>query len=57
MFALQKPPSRSEEVRPGIMIDFDASGRIVAIEVLDASVHLASGAELTKLTAARSVRC
>ena len=48
----ETPVAESEEVRPGIMLDFDASGRIVAIEVLDASVHLASGAELTKLTAA-----
>lgn len=30
----------------------DADGRIVAIEVLDASRHLATGADLTKLTAA-----
>ena len=44
--------AETEEVRAGIMLDFDASGRIVAIEALDASVHLASGAELTKLAAA-----
>lgn len=42
----------SEEVRPGVVLDFDADGRIVAIEVLDASRHLATGADLTKLTAA-----
>ncbi len=42
----------TEEVRPGIMLDFDAAGRIVAIEVLDASAHLADGADLTKLIAA-----
>ena len=44
------PVAETEEVRPGIMLDFDASGRIVAIEVLDASVHLPTGTELTKLT-------
>ena len=30
----------SEEVRPGLVIDFDAAGRIVAIEVLDAREQL-----------------
>lgn len=39
----------SEEVRPGIVLDFDASGRLVAIEVLDAKVHLASGTDLSTL--------
>jgi uncharacterized protein YuzE len=33
----------SEEVSEGIVLDFDADGRIVAIEVLDASKHLAAG--------------
>lgn len=42
----------TEEVRPGIMLDFDATGRIVAIEVLAASAHLADGADLTRLVAA-----
>ena len=34
----------SEEVSNGVILDFDAEGRIVAIEVLDASKHLAPGA-------------
>jgi uncharacterized protein YuzE len=34
----------SEEVSNGVILDFDAEGRIVAIEVLDASKHLAAGA-------------
>ncbi|MBB2964029.1 DUF2283 domain-containing protein [Methylobacterium sp. R2-1] len=42
----------SEEVRPGIVLDFDAEGRIVALEILDATEHLASGSDLTVLTAA-----
>ena len=42
----------TEEMRPGIMIDLDADGRIVAIELLDASVHLAPGADLKTLIAA-----
>ena len=48
----ETPVSESEEVRPGIVFDFDAEGRIVAVEILDASEHLASGADLHALTAA-----
>ena len=32
----------SEEVRPGIVFDFDADGHIVAIELLDARDQLAA---------------
>ncbi|WP_293799537.1 DUF2283 domain-containing protein [uncultured Bosea sp.] len=46
------PVSDSEEVRPGIIFDYDADGRIVAVEILDATEHLASGADLSKLVAA-----
>ena len=42
----------TEEVRPGIMLDLDAAGRVVAIEVLDASAQLADGTDLTHLVAA-----
>jgi len=31
------------EVRPGVMIDYAADGRIVAFEILDASRNLAKG--------------
>ncbi|MFG1348752.1 DUF2283 domain-containing protein [Xanthobacter autotrophicus] len=34
----------SEEVSPGIVLDFDAQGRILAMEVLDAAKRLAPGA-------------
>ena len=34
----------SEEVADGVVLDFDREGRIVAIELLDASKHLAAGA-------------
>ncbi|MBN8937888.1 MAG: DUF2283 domain-containing protein [Rhizobiales bacterium] len=44
--------SESEEVRPGIVFDFDEDGRLVAVEILDASEHLAQGADLQTLTAA-----
>jgi len=36
----------SEEVSEGVVLDFDGDGRIVAIEVLDASKHLAAGTQL-----------
>ncbi|GJE58957.1 DUF2283 domain-containing protein [Methylobacterium trifolii] len=42
----------SEEVRPGIVLDFDAQGRVVGIEILDATEHVAEGADLAHLTAA-----
>ena len=34
----------SEELRPGFVVDFDAEGRIVAIELLDAREQLAPNA-------------
>ena len=36
----------SEEVAPGIVLDFDAEGRVVGIEILSASTVLAPGAGL-----------
>jgi len=42
----------SEEIRPGIVFDFDAEGRVVGIEILDASEHIAAGADFAALTAA-----
>jgi uncharacterized protein YuzE len=36
----------SEEVSEGVVLDYDAEGRIVSIELLDASKHLAAGAQL-----------
>lgn len=30
-------PNESEEVSPGIVLDFDGSGRVIAIEVLNVS--------------------
>jgi len=40
------PVMESEEVSEGVVLDFDSEGRIVAIEVLEASKHLAAGAKL-----------
>ena len=47
-----EPVVETEEVRPGVMFDFDAEGRIVAIEVLDASEHLTASSGLLKMSAA-----
>lgn len=33
--------TETAEVRPGVMFDYDAKGRIVAFEILDASHNLA----------------
>lgn len=46
------PVIESEEVRPGIVFDFDETGRIVAVEILDASEQLASTTDLGTLSAA-----
>lgn len=40
------PIEGSEEVAPGIILDFDAEHRLVAIEVLNARNNLAAGAVL-----------
>ena len=34
------PIVESEEVRPGMVLDFDADGHIVAIELLDAKTQV-----------------
>lgn len=34
----------SEEVAPGIILDYDSDGRIVGLEILDARKHLAADA-------------
>ena len=40
----QVSPVESEEVSPGVTLDFDADGRVVAVEILPASKVLAPGA-------------
>lgn len=36
--------AESEEVADGVILDFDDKGKLVAIEVLEASKHVAAGA-------------
>lgn len=42
----------SEEVRPGVIFDFDAEGKIVGIEVLDVSKQMTDGLTATLSNAA-----
>ena len=46
------PIVESQEVSPGIVLDFDGDGRVVAIEILDVSERVAKGADFSHLTAA-----
>ena len=41
VFRPESPVETSEEVRPGVVIDFDLSGRVVSLEMLDASRMIA----------------
>ncbi len=38
------PVDGSEEVAPGIVLDFDADHRLVGLEILNATANLAAGA-------------
>jgi uncharacterized protein YuzE len=44
------PVVESEEVSDGLVLDFDAAGKIVAFEFLDARKNLAAGAILAAAT-------
>jgi uncharacterized protein YuzE len=41
----ETPIVDSEEVADGVVLDFDSDGKIVAVEFLDASKHVAAGAK------------
>ncbi len=38
--------AESEEVRPGVVLDFDAEGKVLGIEMLDVSLHTDNPREL-----------
>lgn len=40
-FHREGPAAESDELREGLIIDYDSDGRIVSVEVLDASEHVA----------------
>jgi uncharacterized protein YuzE len=42
----EAPVVESEEVAEGVILDFDAQGKILAFEFIDARKHLTSGALL-----------
>ena len=40
------PVAESDELREGVVIDYDSAGRIVGMELLDASEHVADPASI-----------
>jgi len=42
----EQPVADSDELREGLIIDYDREGHIVAVEVLDASEHVAEPASI-----------
>ena len=45
--------AESDEERPGVILDFDAVGRLLAIEILDASQNVALPGSVTLEVAAK----
>ena len=40
------PVSESDELREGLIVDYDREGHIVSVEILDASKHVAQPASI-----------
>ena len=45
--------AESDEERPGVILDFDAGGRLLAIDILDASRNVAVPGRVTLEVAAK----
>ena len=46
----EDPVDESDEVRPGVILDYDREGRLVSIEVLDASKQVQDPRNVTVTT-------